>query len=211
MVRRKQTKQRKRQGGGGGGRGGEKKCKAAFLKKQEIGGGTAGSSHKNWAVCVCVWVWGGEGETVWERRGARDRDRVRERRSLKGKLIWVLWMKKEDSRWLGSPPLPSPLLPYLTYSSIVRQILLLHSFTKTPSASFVSRSLPLSLPSPHHFLLFTEGKKLRGLSLCPLPFFFYSNSFFFFSNLFFAKRMQNRVREKGIMGVWDLVVHYKRG
>lgn len=51
--------------------------------------------------------------------------------------------KEEDSRWFGSPCSPLPLLLYLTYSSIVEQILLLHSFTKTPSASFVSLSLSL--------------------------------------------------------------------
>lgn len=72
---------------------------------------------------------------------------------LKGKLIWVLWVKEEkeeDSRWFGPPP----ALLYLTYSSIVEQILLLHSFTKTPSASFVSLSL-LS-PFPHQFSLLTQ-------------------------------------------------------
>lgn len=62
--------------------------------------------------------------------------------------------KEEDSRWFGSPCSPLPLLLYLTYSSIVEQILLLHSFTKTPSASFVSLSL-LS-PFPHQFSLLTQ-------------------------------------------------------
>lgn len=126
--------------------------------------------------------------------------------------------KEEDSRWFGSPPSPPPLLLYLTYSSIVEQILLLHSFTKTPSASFVSLSPlfpPLSLsPSlpPSFLTLLTQWKKSLELCHCVLSFFFLHSFFFLFAlSLFLLKICKMWEREWGIMGVWDLNMHYKKG
>lgn len=98
---------------------------------------------------------------------------------------------------VGFSPSP-PLVLYLTYSSIVEQILLLHSFTKTPSASFVSLSPSLS-PFPHPFPLLTQ-KKFGSLSLC----------LFFFPLGFFAKNMQN-YGKKGDYGSVGFRSALKRG
>lgn len=75
--------------------------------------------------------------------------------------------KEEDSRWLGSPPSPPPLVLYLTYSSIVEQILLLRSSTKTPSASFVSLSLlsPSLFSLPPSFPTLESEEKFAALTL----------------------------------------------
>lgn len=119
---------------------------------------------------------------------------------------------------MGSPPSPPPLLLYLTYSSIVEQILLLHSFTKTPSASFVSLSplfpsLSFSLP-PSFLTLHYKKKKSLDLCHCVLSFFFSSTFSFFcllFLLFFLLKICKMEEREMGIMGEWDLKVHYKKG
>lgn len=100
---------------------------------------------------------------------------------------------------------PSPPLPHLFIHCWEK------FFSFTPSQRPHLPLLSLSLPSPiiSHSSHSEKSQSQRALSLCPLLF---SLHFFFVGSLsFLVKICKMWARERGIMGVWDLKVHYKKG